>query len=720
MDILRQQMDIFPGRRLRRADTLFFLVSSSKQPLMVADLLIRKQHAFVLWRVANTAQPPTLIIGELWQGTPIEFINQRTFVLQQDINHPDLWFINASQCQLWDGWVYHYWFEVSDATEGRPGLRVRITDPTAFTVNWQLLAPIPNDPHYTGNDAYPASVIKYSQGQLIPCDTGGEQLLMPPVTDLTKLSPNNQLVIYELPTAWSRISSVGEREVGTGSFSDVIALIDPNAGGGNFTDLAVVQPGRSYLSELGITALELLPPADSFYKRDWGYDTTNFFAPDAELGYPVTYSWPAAARDMQTLTTACHTGGIRFFTDSVMAFSKQNPYLVTAPADFFILDPAATPSDPDAHNSRGNDPNNLRDGFGSTLFRYAAPVDSYDPVSGARGNFYPARQLMKAALIRWMNDFRIDGIRMDSIENVANWDFVQEYKDLAWQIWGELNPQDGNNHFLVVGEELSEPLALLSESRLNGLWHENFKRYTRAAITGQSAQGESTFEWTVKKAIDCRNFGLTDLAQAIIYLTSHDVEGPGNERMYNFLLNNGISDTEKPIKLAFACLLTAVGIPMILAGEEFADQHDLFDQNGNVDQQGGKQVDPVNYSRLSDDWRSRIKEYTGRLIACRTNNTALSVNDTEFIHLDFEEGKRVLAWQRGIAGSSGIVVVVANFSDYGTPDPSNPSAEYIVSNWPAIPPGMSWHEVTQDYIPGAGWAGREPIYPWEAKVYEVR
>jgi len=36
---------------------------------------------------------------------------------------------------------------------------------------------------------------------------------------------------------------------------------------------------------------------------------------------------------------------------------------------------------------------------------------------------------------------------------------------------------------------------------------------------------------------------------------------------------------------------------MILAGDEFADQHDLFDARGNVTQNGGKQVDPVNFSR---------------------------------------------------------------------------------------------------------------------------
>ena len=36
-----------------------------------------------------------------------------------------------------------------------------------------------------------------------------------------------------------------------------------------------------------------------------------------------------------------------------------------------------------------------------------------------------------------MRDFRVDGIRMDSVENVANWDFIQTYKDRAHQLFEE-------------------------------------------------------------------------------------------------------------------------------------------------------------------------------------------------------------------------------------------------------------------------------------------
>jgi pullulanase len=179
----------------------------------------------------------------------------------------------------------------------------------------------------------------------------------------------------------------------------------------------------------------------------------------------------------------------------------------------------------------------------------------------------------------------------------------------------------------VVGEELNEPHALLQQQRLDGLWHQSFKDYMRMALIGRNHEHEVSFEATVRKAIDCRQLGYADLAQAVIYLTSHDVEGFRNERLSNFFMNSGVADVEKRTKLAFACLLTAVGIPMILAGDEFADQHDLFDANGHVTQNDGKQVDPVNFARLGDDWSTRIKAYVSRLIKLRTTYDALAVKD---------------------------------------------------------------------------------------------
>jgi 1,4-alpha-glucan branching enzyme len=631
----------------------------------------------------------------------------------------DLWEIAAASCGLADGRAYHYWFEVSDSHPDRPAnTRIQITDPAATLVDWRLLGPsLP--PPYGDDDRYPAAVIQYAGGKLACPDI--DRRIRHGASPGRDLAPNNHLVIYELPTTWTRSGEVGGRDMGVGSFRDVAALVDAGRSGANFDDLEVTQLGRSYLTELGVNALELLPPADSTYNRQWGYGTTNYFAPDFELGFPFSYSDPVPNRDLAELVRACRAHGIRFFADVVMAFSKNNPYLAAACDDFFLLDPAGAENDPDAPNSRGT--GELRNGYGASLFRYARMVRGYDPISGETRLYSPARQLMKTALARWSEEFGLDGLRLDSVENVQNWDFVQEYKDLARELNRERYAAEGasgpDERFLVVGEELSEPLDLLRQGRLDGLWHERFKHYVRMAILGRNHESESSFEETVRKAIDCRAFGFTDLSQAVIYLTSHDVEGFRNERLYNFLRNNGVSEAEKRIKLAFACLLTAAGVPMILAGEEFADEHDLFDGKGNVTQEGGKQVDPVNFTRVADEWRVRIREYVSRLVRLRASHDALAVNDTSFIHVDFSEGKRVLAWQRGVPGSNRQVVVVANFSDYGTPDPFRAGAEYVVQNWPAAPPGARWREIPQDRDVPTRDAGREPIFPWEAKVYAL-
>src|SRR5262249_57675954 len=123
--------------------------------------------------------------------------------------------------------------------------------------------------------------------------------------------------------------------------------------------------------------------------------------------------------------------------------------------------------------------------------------------------------------------------------------------------------------------ELSVPMALLQQNRLDGLWNENLQRILRNVIVGRNDDKEPSFEWSVRKLIDCRNLGFSDGAQAVNYITSHDVEGFRNERLYNYLQNNGVVFKEKQIKLAFVCLLSAVGIPLVLVAEDHSVHHHL-------------------------------------------------------------------------------------------------------------------------------------------------
>jgi pullulanase len=695
---------------------------------MLPSLLKRKETHFVFWRPGPGVSPPKLILGVFTPGTPSTLGQRRDIPLTVSADSDEVWEVAAADCGLTDGQVYHYWFQTTDTRPLSPNSTLLCTDPAAYAVDWRLRA-------NRGDDESAAAVIRFRGGMLVPTDPDVEAPLFREGTGdadvaMAKLPPNNRLVIYELPTAWTRLGDlVDARNVGIGTFRDVQALIEAGNRGGHFATLRRVRDHR-HLVELGINGLELLPPADTFVDRkSWGYATSNYFAPDFDLGRPVGPSASAAASaaastavsDFLALIRSCHRNGIRFFYDAVMAFGNHDPYRTADFMDFhvFFTDLAHGPFD---HLDPEQDG---RDGFGGDLWKYAFLRRGFDPLTGEMADVVRARRHMLTHLLHWMSRYHVDGLRLDSVNNYNNWDFAGDVRREARAAWNrrwiaEGNPPAGaDERFLVVGEELAVPKRLLA--RLDGLWNEDFKKILRKVVLGRNADGELSFEWSVRKLIDCRLLGFGDLTQAVNYVGSHDVGGQGNERLYNYLDLNGVALKEKQIKLAFVCLLTAVGIPMILAGDEFADQHDVDIFHGNA---GGrtpddnKQLDPVNYERLDQDpWRQDVFRYVSRLVKFRTHADALAVNDTTFIHVDFDDGKRVLAWRRGREGLDEPVVVVANFSDWGTADPHSPTAEYVVPHWPEAPRGRGWREVTMDRPVAADRVGREPLFPWEAKVY---
>jgi pullulanase len=682
--------------------------------------LERKRTHFVLWRPSGDGQAPELVIGKFQAGSPARLMDERTLPLRRSIlpgaDGSDLWEIPAVECGLDAGGVYHYWFRSTDTNAYRSQhLPLLCTDPGATSVDWRLLAPAP--PGYGEDERQPAAVVRFDGARLLPSDPGQAPLGTfedEPDVPMRDLPPNNRLVIYELPTAWTRAGqSVGPGAVGVGTFRDVLAMIEPAATGANFAGTEALAAGRAHLVELGVNALELLPPADSFEDRSkWGYGTSNYFAPDFDLGRPAGQDEPSACADLLALVRACHGHGIRVLADVVMGFAKRAPQRHLDFPDHFVRW-NAEPRDPEQSD---------RDGFGGDLWKYNWRRRTFDPVTGRTADVFPARRFHLLHLAHWLDLFHIDGLRLDSVNNVRNYDFVGEFRDEARRLWrqrwlAENGTELGaDERFLVVGEELAVPRELLG--RLDGLWNEHFRRRARNALVGRNAPDQPSFEESVREMVDCRLLGFADGSQAVNYLGSHDVtntdgDGVNNDRLYNFLDRFGVAEKEQRIKLGFACLLTAVGVPMIFAGDEFGDQMDV--DLGSERRDDEKQADPLNLDRLRDPWRQRVARHVGRLVKLRTRADALAVNDTTFIHADFDAGKRVIAWRRGGPGDLP-VVVVANFSDFAT-DTSRPDAEYRVAGWPALPAGRRWREVTQDRAVPPEWAGREPIFPWEAKVY---
>jgi pullulanase len=652
-------------------------------------LAVRRETDFVLW--APTGQvAPVLLIGRYGDDGGFDLAACQTVALRPTAK--GLWQIPATECALADG-VYGYWFQVADhSTPG--GGTILITDPMAFAVDRANPAPPPrtNDGRTVGA---PASVVRVRAGRLEPSDPIAADLPQEPANYRAALAPNNQMVIYELPTRWVKAGQgavTSTDQVGVGTFQDVLALISPDDDSPHFAATAALT-NREHLVELGVNALELLPPADSPQFLEWGYGTANYFAADFDLGHLEGALRSESTQALRRLLVACHGRGMRFIQDVVMAFGLEQPYLFADPDDFF----------------RGNS------SFGGSLFAYhGKSVTAFDPVTGAEQEISAARRYMLTCVAHWLSFFHIDGARMDDVEDIDDWFFIREYCAAARAKWNALGGTD--DRFWVVGEELdrNKGALLASSGTADASWDETFKRYVRQLCIGILPDGRDLGS-AVNFMIDCGQRGFPDGTKVVNYIGSHDLTNDEfSDRFYSWLDGRGVIFKDRNIRLAFTCLLTAVGVPMILAGDEFADERDL-----PIGEPAGrnKQIDPVNYARFGDPWRRDLFAYVARLVKLRTTATALGRNECSVIHVDTSNGRRIAVWQRG-AGND-LVIVVANFSDFGSE--GGIAGEYIVPTWPRDIGDRRWFEVSQADAPRlAPNAGREPLFAWEAKVYVAR
>lgn len=194
--------------------------------------------------------------------------------------------------------------------------------------------------------------------------------------------------------------------------------------------------------------------------------------------------------------------------------------------------------------------------------------------------------------------------------------------------------------------------------------------------------------------------GFETFTQAVNYLTSHDVEKPGERRLMTELLGgvlaerglgdgspsnvrtvvDRLSDQSEAVRSAhahaldrvrsaFVLLLSSIGIPMFLAGEEFADTHDLDPADWRL-----KMSDPVNWRRRGQPGHAQLLEGVRRLIELRVGKPALRLPDIDFFYFhpgfDDSDGVRVFAYARtggSPLGSPGQIVVVANCGPHDFP-----------------------------------------------------
>jgi 1,4-alpha-glucan branching enzyme len=478
------------------------------------------------------------------------------------------------------------------------------------------------------------------------------------------LPQNNQIAIYEMPIKWMA-SDPGENAplVELGTFDKVI-----------FEHL-------DNLAAMGINCIELLPIEDSPQTLNWGYGTRFFFAPDFDIGSVV---------DAKFFVKACHRRGIRVFLDIVMnMFAPPCPLKTLADAWF---QEASSPG---------------RQDWGQCLFHFDTP---------AYGTYYAAREFLCEMGEYWVSGYHVDGFRIDDFADINNWDFVREFHDRATAMSASLFP---GKPFLVVAEDSDGRFAATDSKVVDAIWNFGYMYEIRRLVTngvstsfGQPSRSER-LQHLVSKDGQWNDWnhsfdpGYADMACAVDYVTSHDVQqaprlmnvvlgpmlqsaglGDGSvpnvrwavdnvDGAANAVLRNTVDAAFQCVFGAFAILMTSVGMPMFLAGEEFGDVHDT--PYGDVN---SKQQDPVQWGRVKFTGNAALLAQVTNLIKLRTSHPALQRNEVEcfYFHPQFDDNvaPRVFAYCRTAGqalGTPGQVMVVANMGPDVFP-------VYNIPGWP--------------------------------------
>ena len=271
------------------------------------------------------------------------------------------------------------------------------------------------------------------------------------------------------------------------------------------------------------------------------------------------------------------------------------------------------------------------------------------------------RQYFRDNALFWLNKYRLDGLRFDSVVNIRNRngnnnDPVGDLSDG----WGLL--QWVNNEIRAT-----QPWKItMAEDLQNNEW---ITKDTGAGGAGFGSQWDAGFVHPIRRAITCVNDADRDLLavrdaldhryngdamQRVIYTESHDEVANGKQRVPEEIWP-GCADSwfsRKRSTLGAALVFTAPGIPMIFQGQEFLEDG-YFKDTVPLDWArlrafAGIHVLYRDLIRLRRNWFNQTRGLRGQHIHVH------HVNNTDKV-MAFHR------WQDGGPGDD--VVVVANFAN---------------------------------------------------------
>jgi maltooligosyltrehalose trehalohydrolase len=299
------------------------------------------------------------------------------------------------------------------------------------------------------------------------------------------------------------------------------------------------------LATLGITVLEVMPVADFPGQFGWGYDGVNLFAPTRLYGPPD---------DFRRFVDRAHNVGLGVILDVV-------------------------------YNHFGPDGNYLKQ-FANDYFTDRYPNEWGEAIDFDGENSGPVREYFIANAAYWIDEFHLDGLRLDATQQI----FDQSDESILTAVARSVRQTAGRRATLVVAENEAQEAHLARRPEdggcgIDALWNDDFHHSCRVLLTGHREGYYSDFTGTAQEILSAVKWGYLYQGQwypwqkkgrgtstrglapvnFVTYLENHD-------QVANSVLGyrlHRLTDFGR-YKAMTALLLLAPQTPMLFQGQEFA------------------------------------------------------------------------------------------------------------------------------------------------------
>jgi maltooligosyltrehalose trehalohydrolase len=298
------------------------------------------------------------------------------------------------------------------------------------------------------------------------------------------------------------------------------------------------------LAELGITLIELLPVNEFAGRFGWGYDGVDLFAPTRLYGTPDDF---------------------RRFVDLAHAFGMG-----------VILDVV--------YNHLGPDGNYLRQ-FADEYFSSRYTTDWGEALNFDEPGSGPVRELCLTNGRYWIEEFHLDGLRLDASQNV----YDTSERHILQEIAHAVRAAAPSRTTFVIAENEPQDARLVQRAEeggmeLDALWNDDWHHSAMVALTGRNEAYYADYRGSAAELVAAAKYGF--LFQGQWYTWQEQPRGRlafdlPPRRFVHFLQNHDqVANSFRGDRLhslsaasrwraMTALLLLGPQIPMLFQGQEF-------------------------------------------------------------------------------------------------------------------------------------------------------